>query len=146
MAKEPKKKSPLLEEETETVAPVEKEAPEEGAKPATAAHAAPKKEAKAPAAAPVNVQHDLLSDAEATRRTLMREEKVWFMVPLGQSEKPGAYEEVYINGYRTTIKKGVMVEIPRSVMEILANKYKVETEAGAEFRTDRDAKTQDALD
>lgn len=53
--------------------------------------------------------------------------KVMFMCPLGD-EKPGSEEIVQINGYKYTIKKGHMVEIPQPVAAILANKYKVEME------------------
>lgn len=117
-----------------------------GSSPAkTTATAAVKQDAEPQEGAHTNAQKGLLSDAEATRRTLMKAKKVWFMVPLSPFEKDGAYEEVYINGYRTTVKKGVMVEIPQPVMELLANKYRIETEAGKEFRIDRDDRTEDAL-
>jgi hypothetical protein len=106
---------------------------------------AAEKQAEPMEGAQTNAQKGLLTDAEATRRALAKAPKVWFMVPLSPFEKEGAYEEVYINGYRTTIKKGVMVEIPQPVMEILANKYRIETEAGKDMRIDRDTRTEDAL-
>ena len=154
MAKDPEQKDPLLDDEEETTdEAASDEADEEQVTPKADKPRRTTTRANAPAAAqaPVeegansNVQRALLSDAEMTRRALAKAPKVWFMVPLSPFEKEGAYEEVYINGYRTTIKKGVMVEIPQPVMEILANKYKVETEAGKEMRVNRDSRTEDAL-
>ena len=154
MAKDPEQKDPLLDDEEETTDEVASdEADEDQVAPKAEKPRRTTTRATAPAAAQTsveegansNVQRALLSDAEATKRALAKAPKVWFMVPLSPFEKEGAYEEVYINGYRTTIKKGVMVEIPQPVMEILANKYKVETEVGREMRIDRDDRTQDAL-
>lgn len=151
MAKENEKANPLLDDE-ETgngTPPEEKTEAKQDEKPAprvtrAAAPAASKKEEVVPTVGR-NIQHELLGDAERTRRALAKEPKVWFMAPLSPFEKEGAFEEVYINGYRTTIKKGVMVEIPRPVMEILANKYKIETESGKDFRINRDSRIEDAL-
>lgn len=100
----------------------------------------------APAAADGNkVQQALVSDAMLTKQKLDKRPKVQFMVPLGLNEKPGAYEEVYINGYRYTIAKGKMVTIPDRVAELLANKYQIELEAGQESRIDRSERVADAL-
>lgn len=157
------KKNPLLDDEEETAAEgagessdeeaeegdTEEVAPEPAKKPAarttvrsTGSKAAVPAEVAAPAR---NTQEALLGDAKLTRDLLAKEPKVWFMVPLSPHEKEGAYEEVFINGYRTTIKKGVMVEIPRAVMELLANKYQIELEAGKDYRIDRNNRTEDAL-
>ena len=63
-----------------------------------------------------------------TKTILDHAPKVSFMVPLGEGEKPGSEETVQINGYKYTMKKGHMVEIPKPVANLLANKYKVEME------------------
>lgn len=52
--------------------------------------------------------------------------KTMFMVPLAEGEEPGAEEIVQINGYKYTMKKGHMVNVPMPVAEMLANKYRVE--------------------
>jgi len=80
-----------------------------------------------------------------TKAILAKKPKVNFIIPLGEFEKPGAYDTVQINGYRLVIKKGVMVEIPLPVAELLANKYKIQLEAGNEAKIDRSADVQDAL-
>lgn len=68
-------------------------------------------------------------DRKADTKTLLdAEPKVSFICPLGPEEKAGAEEIVQINGYTFIIKKGHMVEIPNSVAQMLANKYRVEVE------------------
>lgn len=63
-----------------------------------------------------------------TKTLLDMEPKVTFLCPLGPEEKPGAEEIAQINGHKYTIKKGHMVELPRSVAELIANKYRIELE------------------
>lgn len=63
-----------------------------------------------------------------TKTLLDMEPKVTFLCPLGPEEKPGAEEIAQINGHKYTIKKGHMVELPRSVAAIIANKYRIELE------------------
>lgn len=108
---------------------------------------APKK-ATAPAKAPapkVNVADQAASDIRTTKQILDAEEQVHFMVPLFEGEKPGAVHECFINGYKFAVKKGVMVMVPRSVAELLAEHYKINAEAGADFRLDLNADKQNAL-
>lgn len=146
------KKNALLDDDTEQTDTNEEQETDTGdtgkidppAKPSRTP--APEKSDKeeVPAQRP-NIQKGLESDAMATKRILDKRPKVQFMVPLGINEKPGAFEECYINGYRYTVKKGVMVSIPDRVAQLLANKYQVEFEAGEAFRIDRDKGVQDAL-
>ncbi len=80
-----------------------------------------------------------------TKEILEREEKVNFYIPLESGEKAGAVETVTINGYRTVVKKGVMQMLPKSVVAMLAEHYKISAEAGKEMRADRDEATLEAL-
>ena len=68
-----------------------------------------------------------------------------FVIPLAPGEKVGAVETVSINGWKLTIKKGALVTIPVAVMQVLANYYKVSTEAGQDKLIDRDDRTLNAL-
>lgn len=169
MAKEKDvKKNPLLDEEEETTegndgdvsqdsteeeVEVEEDSQEETTKdkkPAKPTAPALKRGAGASKvqetiARPLNVQEALVGDAMHTKKVLDKEDKIMFMVPLSPHEKEGAYEEVYINGYRMTIKKGVMVQVPVSVANLLANKYQIEMDAGKDFRIDRSEKVEEAL-
>lgn len=82
---------------------------------------------------------------EETEATLAKEPKVNFIIPLADGEKPGASEIVNINGYQLTIKKGEMVEIPKSVANILADHYRFTMNAGANMRVDRN-EVKDGVD
>lgn len=84
------------------------------------------------------IEKEMRSDAEMAKNALAKEEKVHFMIPLSQGEKIGAFEDVWINGFHTRVPKGRMSILPKSIAEMLANKYAVEAEAGAEFRLDLD--------
>lgn len=71
--------------------------------------------------------------------------KVSFMCPLSPEEKPGAVETVSINGYPYIIPKGQMVTIPQPVMEMLARKYRVETEVMQRLQANATAQKSQAL-
>lgn len=86
----------------------------------------------------VNEMKMYQDNVSATREKLMNGPKTFFVVPLDPGEKPGAVETVSINGFKLTIKKGALVEIPIAAMKILANYYKVSLEAGQDKLIDRD--------
>lgn len=138
------KKDPLLggdEEEVSTSKPVEAKKPKaekpKEEKPAVTATAAP---ADKPNAA------TFLRDSVAqTKAILEKMEHVNFIIPLEPGEKPGAVETVQINGYGLTIKKNVMVSLPIAVANLIAEKYRINMEAGQDKRLDRNEKVQEAL-
>lgn len=136
MAKKEKQTDELLDENQEQAEPKGEAKKDEA-----------KQEAK-PAAAPAQDADKMKSwksKEEQTKHKLSLQPKVSFLVPLMPGEMPGAYETVQINGYRLTIKKGVMVEVPKSVAEILAAHYQVQLTAGQEKRIDRSQEVSDAL-
>jgi len=85
---------------------------------------------------PESVDQVMTKDMKATKKALDDSPRVMFMIPKAEWEEVGVYETVTINGYRMVIKKGVMVELPRPVFDILANKYNVEMSAGMGNRLD----------
>ena len=91
-----------------------------------------------------DVSKEALGDIEATRIALSKEPQVNFMIPLMDGEKI-AHHDVWINGYKVTIPKGRMAIIPQSIANILMNTYKVQAEAGAEFRLDLNPDKQDKV-
>jgi len=93
----------------------------------------------------LNAEDALLSDIEITKKKLDAEPKVHFLIPLMEGEKPGSTKDVFINGAKYTIKKGVMTTVPESVSLQLAEHYKVGMEAGSDFRLDLNAEKQDRL-
>lgn len=66
--------------------------------------------------------------ALATKEKLHSEPKVRMMIPLDPGEKAGSYRTVIINGYRFDVKKNVMVDLPQSVANLLADAYSITTE------------------
>ena len=50
---------------------------------------------------------------------LLKQPRVSIMIPLESKENFGATESVILNGYRLNIKKGVYVEVPKQVAEIV---------------------------
>lgn len=84
-------------------------------------------------------------DARATKRKLAQEDTTKFMIPFGIGEKHGAVETVTINGYRLTIKKGVLVEIPLTVAKLLMKHLDVRSEVAEKFALHRDEATEEAL-
>jgi hypothetical protein len=66
-----------------------------------------------------------------------------FIVP--QLEGEIGIEEVQTNGYKLTIQKNVMVSIPIQIAQRIAEKYKINMEAGKDKRIDRDKDVSEAL-
>jgi hypothetical protein len=83
--------------------------------------------------------------AHRMKEVLQSQPQVKFAIPLAMGEKKGAYETVQINGYKLTIMKGVMVDLPQQVVELLSDKYQISLEAGSEHRIDADEQRADAL-
>jgi len=96
----------------------------------------PKKEEKPVAKVSNNAEMGLKSDIEMTRIALSKEPQVNFMIPLSDGEKVGATHDCFINGYKVTVPKGRMCIIPQSIANLLAETYRVQAEAGSEFRLD----------
>lgn len=76
---------------------------------------------------------DVVTD---TKTILENQKHVSFIVPIGEREKEGAIETVKINGYRIDVPKGVLLELPESVVKILSEKYRVNMTAGRSARAD----------
>ena len=96
----------------------------------------------------VNIDKHMTEDATRMKEYLWSQPLSTFVVPLYQGEKPGVAEEiVQINGYKLTIKKGVMVKLPMPIIEILADHYAIQMGdgMGQDKRIDRDQAHLDAL-
>lgn len=84
-------------------------------------------------------------DALRMKKHLAMQLKVRFMIPLSSGEKEGAYETWCGNGYKLTIKKGIMVDLPEQVANDLADHYAINMNAGREYKIDGDTKKENAL-
>ena len=71
------------------------------------------------------------------RNFLDKQPKVKVFVPRDFGEKAGAVLPVTINGYRYSILKGVMVDVPQGVYEVIQNSLEMTDRAGQEFLLDR---------
>lgn len=136
VAKKSVKKAPPVPDEEENA---RGSTPDASAEPEVGQTSTPDPVAKA------NITKIMKSDVEMTRAALAKDPQVHFLIPLALGEKVGAFEDVWINGFHTRVPKGVMSIIPKGVADLLANKYKVEAEAGKEFRLDLNADKADVL-
>ena len=61
-----------------------------------------------------------------TKKLLAKEPKVRMTIPFDPGETKGARRNVTINGYRFSIAKNVMVDLPESVANLLQKAYNTE--------------------
>lgn len=95
---------------------------------------------------PVSVEAEQYKDkTQRMKEHLDAQPKISFLIPLVSGEKEGAFETVCLNGHMLVIKKGVMVELPKQVAEILAESYKIQMEAGKEMLLGRSKEVKEAL-
>lgn len=71
------------------------------------------------------------------KRVLDAQPRVKVFVPRDFGEKAGAVLPVTINGYRYSILKGVMVDVPQGVYDVIQNSLEMTDRAGQEFLMDR---------
>ncbi len=81
--------------------------------------------------------------AAQTKYILDNSEHVNFIIP--QIEGEAGKETVQINGYKLTLAKNTMVNIPIQVAQLLAEKYKIAMTLGQDKRIDRSSDVADAL-
>lgn len=74
---------------------------------------------------------------ERTKKIIDAKPKVRTMIPLDIGEKPGAFIEPQINGYKLRIPKGVYVNIPEPFAELIAYCYNQTAAAGSDISLDR---------
>lgn len=93
--------------------------------------------------------------ADTMRRKLEAQPKVRFFLPISEQEKPGvvrevmrngrkeqiyvsgAVETVQLNGYKVLIPKGVFVDVPQQVADVLSDAMRLTQNAGANLLIDR---------
>lgn len=66
---------------------------------------------------------------QRTKEALAKQPKVRIIIPREKGETEGAYETVQINGYLFQIKKGVYVEVPEQVAQIIMESQQQTEEA-----------------
>lgn len=138
MSEKTKKVSdPLLGDDVGQDAGVSAKAPEKTEKPAkseaktTNPTTAKSSEAQIKADAIAKFPQDTVAQ---TKYILDNSEHVNFIVP--QIEGEIGEETVQINGYKLTLKKNIMVSVPKQVAQIIAEKYRINLEAGQDKKVD----------
>jgi len=86
---------------------------------------------------PIEDRKQFKSRKATIKAHLDSQEKVPVFIPRDFGEKAGAIMSVTINAYRYSILKGVMVEVPLGVYEILKDSLEATDKAGQEFLADR---------
>lgn len=95
------------------------------------------------------VEKQWRGDAQKMKEHLAKQRKVSVMIPLEVGVAPEVAEKipfvVNMNGYRFSIKRGVFVEVPEQVADMIKARLESEGKIGRNLRIDRDQKTLEAL-
>lgn len=70
------------------------------------------------------VVNRVLTKKEIMKAKLDAQPKVKIIIPKGEKEPAGAFETVQLNGYTYQIKKGVYVEVPEQIANIIMDSNK----------------------
>lgn len=76
------------------------------------------------------------SKKEIMREKLMTQPTVRMYIPLNQGEKAGQTHPVTLNGFRINVPKGVYVDVPQQVADVLKDSFQQTEDAGKAFRLD----------
>lgn len=136
-------------EATGDAEPAEKTAPEaEPEQPAEEAAPEPATP-KANRVSDADVAKAHMTDAQKMKKHLDAQPKVKVMIPFDAGVDGSVAKKipfiVNLNGYRYEIQRGVFVEVPQQIAEIVMERLESEGKIGEEFRLDRNADKQAAL-
>jgi hypothetical protein len=129
-------------EEPETETPEEPEAPEE-------TEEEPEEPVAKAKVSDREVEKQWRGDAQKMKDHLAKQKKVSIMIPLEVGVAPEVAEKipfiVNMNGYRFSIKRGVFVEVPEQVADMIKERLESEGKIGRNLRIDRNPNTLEAL-
>jgi hypothetical protein len=84
--------------------------------------------------------------ADAMKARLAKQPKVSIFVPLEGKEKvKQAFLPVTLNGYRLNVPKGVYVEVPQQIADIVMESLNQTEQAGQEYDLNKNPEKLDAL-
>jgi len=87
------------------------------------------------------IEKEWRNDVQKMKAHLDKQPKVSVMIPLEQGVPPESADKipfvVNLNGYRMAIKRGVFVEVPMQVAEVVKANLESEGKIGSEYRLDR---------
>lgn len=91
----------------------------------------------------------LRTDAAKMKAHLDKQPKVSIMIPFEVGENPINGKNVpfhcNLNGYALDIPRGIYVDVPRQIADMIKERLESEGKIGAEWRLDRNADKQEAL-
>jgi len=102
-----------------------------------------KKEPIIPSA--IDVQIRVKTKAEQMKAQLEAQPKVSILIPLEKGEKKGAVQPFTLNGYRFTVPKGMMTQVPEQVAQMISERFNVELEVRSQSIENRDKEIKEAL-
>ena len=92
---------------------------------------------------------ELKADAAAMKAHLDKQRKVSIMIPFEVGENPENGKKVKfhvnLNGYAMDIPRGIYVEVPEQVADMIKARLESEGKIGSQWRIDRDPNKQTAL-
>lgn len=92
---------------------------------------------------------ELKTDAQKMKAHLEAQPKVSIMIPFEVGENPELGKKVKfpvnMNGYAMEIPRGIYVEVPKQVADLIKERLESEGKIGNEWRIDRDPAKQEAL-
>jgi len=91
-------------------------------------------------------KQDVQMKADQMKANLDKQNKVTILIPLEKGEKKGAVQPFCINGYRFTVPKGTMTQVPEQVAQMISERFNVELEVRGQSLDQRDSETKTALD
>lgn len=94
-------------------------------------------------------EKELRGDAAKMKAHLDAQPKVSIMIPfeVGENAETGKKVpfHVNVNGYKMDIPRGVYVEVPKQIADMIKERLESEGKIGSQWRIDRDADKQNAL-
>lgn len=93
------------------------------------------------------IKKQLDKNRNEMKEILENQPKVSILIPLEKGEQRGAVQPFTINGYRFTVPKGQMTQVPEQVAEMISERFNIELEvrgrsignAGGEVKAALDA-------
>lgn len=102
-----------------------------------------------PAVSETEVEKAWRTDVQKMKAHLEKQKKVSVMIPFDAGVKPEDAAKVpfvvNLNGYRYEIKRGVFVEVPEQIAQVVKERLESEGKIGAEHRIDLDPSKLEAL-
>ena len=91
------------------------------------------------------VRESRLSKAQRTKEKLSKQPLVRMYLPLEGKEKVGSIHPVTINGFRVNVPKGIYVDVPQQIADVLADSFKQTEDAGKAYRLDLNNPTKEGV-